>query len=229
MHACCGAVLIGLGLLAAASGNAEAGPACVPAAPAAIKVTTPPLVTASDQAFSRREILEHVRQRDPAGAEGYDAVLGVTDTDMEPRADIDYLATPQKDGTYCVSLTAITVIVTWRATVHIASELEPGSCMYGVVATHEQGHVEIDRRFMAAGQAIFERALAGLARLSAPASSAEVGGKALQRKGSTALGEAIDTLQGELARRQAAHDTPEEYAKGVKICGVAENNRALGG
>jgi hypothetical protein len=220
-------LLAGLVVVGAGAGAAHAN--CKAPAAAQIEVTVPPPAISHDQALSRDQILQHVRSRDPSGGGGYDAILGVTDTNVDPDASIDYIAMPQAGGGYCVSLTKITVVVQWKIDVHVASELRPGSCMYGVVLNHEDGHVDIDRKVLGLSKSLIQKNLAAIARNAVAAATPEAGGKRLQGAGSAALSGAVDKLQAELERRQNAHDTPEEYAKGEKICGVEENNRALGG
>jgi len=100
--------------------------------------------------------------------------------------------------------------------------------MYGVVSTHEQGHVDIDLKAMGYSQALIKKELQAFPSQSVAAATPDEGAEVLQR----ALGAKLDAifakLDAEVKRRQNAHDTPEEYRKGAKQCGAVENNRALG-
>jgi hypothetical protein len=220
---------LALGLLLALTGTAEAEAKCKSVARPAASAQTEPLQVSTDQAMSRDQILAFMRRRDPSAGNGYDGVLGITDTDTEWSIEYAFMSEERSTGGYCVWMTSVKVHLHWKSAVHVASELKPGSCMYGVVLTHEQGHVDIDRNAMGYSQALTEKTLAAVKGQSVVATAPDAGAQMLKRALETKLHAAFDTLNAELEKRQKAHDTPEEYAKPAKICGMEENNRALGG
>jgi hypothetical protein len=217
-----------LGLLILTTSAAEAAISCEPAAAPVFSVKTEAPKVSSDQAMSRDRILAFARQRDPTAGKDYDGILGITDTEIDRNIRFEFRIAQSPGGVTCVSVTSIAVTVLWKSAVHVASELKPGSCMYGVVETHEQGHVEINRQGMGYGQGLIERALRTIKVQAVAAATPDEGVQRLKRSVSATLQAAGKRLDAEMARRQKAHDTPEEYAKGAKICGAEENNRALG-
>jgi hypothetical protein len=192
-----------------------------------VKLAVPPV--GYDQKMSRREITERERQVNNVDREPGSVVLGVTDSEIQPEVNMNVASKPDGAGAYCAAIVTMQIVVNWRTAVHLASELKPGSCMYDVVLKHENGHVEIDRKFHATGAHLIEDALRAMAAKVVVAATVEAGYAQLKQAASAALSGAIGRLNARLAGLQKVHDSPEEYAKPAKICGVAANNRALGG
>ena len=177
-----------------------------------------------DQKWSRAEIKDYMRKRGQSIRPGYDSVLGITESDIEPKARLQFTGTPDRTGTYCVVVQSVTVVIDWKVTVHIASEYKPGSCMYKVIDEHEQGHVEIANKSKGAVQEAIRKALESIVRNTVVASSMDQGATQLQADAQAAFEKAFRKFHAGLEQRQAAHDTPEEYAKGRKICGDEYND-----
>jgi hypothetical protein len=181
-----------------------------------------------DDTLTRDQIKQ--REREIKGNSGTDAdiVLGTTESDIEPKANFQASAAPDGNGRFCAYVSALGIVIDWKTTVHVAAELKPGSCMYNVVLTHEQGHVEIGKQAMGLAKDLIRRAMAGVARRGFSGATPEQGYKALQSAATAALRSATTQLNTELKRRQKVHDSPEEYAKGRKVCGLVEYMHAIG-
>lgn len=209
------------------AGPARAASTCKPVGTPEIAIQSEKPRISYDQALSRDAILAFARRNDPSAGRGYDGLLGITDTDLKRSARYEVAIVQNPTGDYCFSFHSIDVTLTWTIVVHVASQLKPGSCMYRVVSTHEQGHVDIDLAAMGYGQRLMEAALASLKGKAIAAATPEAGTAILKQALTEKLDAAFNTLEADLKQRQKGHDTPEEYAKPAKICGVEENNRAL--
>jgi hypothetical protein len=155
-------------------------------------------------------------------------VLGTTETEIQPNAQVKIQAMQDADGSFCATVVSLKTVISWKVIVHVASELKPGSCMYDVVLTHENGHVEIARGLMGMAKDLITRATISVANKGAVAKTPEAAYRALQSIGTAALNKAMTKLTAEMKRRQQVHDNPEEYAKGKKVCGLVEYRHALG-
>ncbi|HVY99381.1 MAG TPA: hypothetical protein VHA35_07770 [Dongiaceae bacterium] len=215
-------------LLAATIRAGTAAAACTVPDPVKVLVTidAPPVVydhTLPRAAIKQREIAFNRRSHSEA-----DVVLGTTETRIQPQARLQIEARPDGAGRFCATVASLSVVIDWKAVVHVASELEGGSCMYNVVMTHEQGHVDIARSLMGKAKDLIGRALSAVARKGATAATPETAYQALQQAGAKALDGAMSKLNAEMERRQQAHDNPEEYARGRKVCGITAYYNALG-
>ena len=181
-----------------------------------------------DHSLSRRQIKQREHAVNDSGADDT-VVLGTTESDIEPNADFQANAKPDGQGGFCATAATMNVVIVWKVTVHIAAELAPGSCMYGVVLTHEQGHVDINRRFMDRAKRLLQSAMSAVASQSFAGTTPERSYDALKSAARAAIHGATRQLDTELRTLQRAHDTPEEYTKGQKVCGMAAYNQALGG
>jgi hypothetical protein len=212
--------------------TAIGGPAaiadCSPAAPAkpVITINAPPVVY--DTSMNRAAIKQREMQVNRRRHSEADIVLGTTETEILPQAQVQIAARPLGDGTFCATIVSLKTVIDWKLVVHVASELEPGSCMYNVVMTHEQGHVDIANGLKGRALDLIGGALAAIAREGAAAKTPDAAYQMLQRAGAAALNGAMAKLNAEMDRRQAAHDTPEEYGKGRKACGLVAYYHALG-
>jgi hypothetical protein len=157
-----------------------------------------------------------------------DIILGTTQTKIEPGVTMEIQVKNNGSSSFCATVASVKAVIAWNVVVHVASELKPGSCMYNVVMTHEQGHVDIARGMMGMAKDLIGRALASVARKTATGATQEAAYKQLQQAGREALNAAMTKFNAELDRRQAAHDTPEEYAKGKQVCGLVAYFHALG-
>jgi len=202
------------------------GPAaadCKPPEQPVIKITMNAPPVAQDQKWSRAGILKYMRSRGQTIRQGYDSVLGITESDIQPSARLQYLGVRDRNGTYCVFLQSATVVIDWKVTVHIASEYKPGSCMYKAIDEHEQGHVAIVNASKDEAQAMIRKVLESTGQKTLVASSMNQGATQLQTDAQAAFEKAFKKFHDALQRRQLGHDTPEEYAKPRKLCGNAYN------
>lgn len=218
-----------LGVLCAATAwSAVARAECSVSNPATPVVTmdAPPVVY--DTSLNRTAIKKREQQVNRHRRSEADIVLGTTETDIQPSARVEIQALADGKGGYCATVASLKTVIAWNVVVHVASELKAGSCMYNVVMTHEQGHVDIAHGLMGMAKDLITRAMTTIARKSATGATPEAAYKSLQTAGAAALQAAMTKFNAEMDRRQAAHDTPEEYAKGKQACGLVEYYHALG-
>ncbi|MES1152561.1 MAG: hypothetical protein ABUL54_11730, partial [Dongia sp.] len=201
---------------------------CAVSSPAKPVVTldVPPVVY--DTSLNRAAIKKHEIAINRRPHSEVDIILGTTETEIQPSATLQIQAQPDGTGGFCATVASAKTVISWKMVVHVASELKPGSCMYNVVMTHEQGHVDIARGLMGMAKQLIGGALASVARKSATAATPQEASKKLEQAGSAAFNAAMTKINAEMERRQAAHDTPEEYAKGKQACGLVAYYHALG-
>jgi hypothetical protein len=207
-------------------GMAHAEPSCAIPDVSKVDVTIEAPPPTYDRTRSRAEIVAEVRGNPPAVGDEL-STLGVTGSDIEPNASIDYLSEPDGEGGWCVHLTTIYVPITWKIAVHVVSDLQPDSCMYKAVLDHEQGHVEIARRMMPRAKEIIEQAMVSVARLTVIDKTTEIGARKLQRAALDALNDGMSAVGEALEDRQRRHDSDEEYDRIRELCGAAEYERAF--
>lgn len=164
-----------------------------------------------------------------AGMEAYDQTLGLTEADIGAKADIDLLTTEDGHGGYCTVARSAAIVLEWKTVVHIASEIEPGTCMDKVVSEHEQKHVDIDRELIPIGRQAIELALTSVIRQSFHGGTVDESRNALQDQARKAVNEAVDIFSVVRTRKQLAHDNKEEYDKVPKACGLMEYLRVMHG
>lgn len=125
-----------------------------------------------------------------------------------------------RSGPECVS-PQIKVTLSYNPmTVYVASEYKKGTCQFDEVWRHEMRHVAVYRKHLATARAELEQELRKV--ISAPYYSFDTPGQGKQY-----LNEAIQSFWAErinhyiqgAREKQAAVDTPEEYARMAKTCG----------
>ena len=173
--------------------------------------------------LSKRPIASRVK-----GLEGYDYALGLTEATLQARAQMQMLTTGDAARGYCSAITEAAITIEWRTIVRIASEIKPSTCIFDAVVTHEQKHVDLDRKLIPAARAGIEAALAGVAAHAVSAATVARSQAALQERASTAINTAIDAFSARRSHDQLRIDTPAEYDKVPQACGRAALNRLLG-
>jgi hypothetical protein len=215
-------------VLLAAIGAGTAAADCTVPNPAKPVVTIDESPVVYDRSLSRAAVKQREEQVNHLHHTANEVVLGTTETEIQPNAQVKIQAMPDADGQFCATVASLKTVISWKVIVHVASDLKPDSCMYDVVLTHENGHVEIGRGLMGMAKDLITRAMTSVANKGAVAKTPEAAYQALQSIGTAALNKAMQKLTAEMNRRQRAHDSPEEYAKGKKVCGLAEYRHALG-
>src|SRR6185369_7765465 len=155
-----------------------------PATPV-VTIEAPPVVYDTSMkraAIKKREIAVNRRQRSEA-----DIVLGTTETSIQPGATVQIETKPDGNGGFCATVVTLKTVIAWKVVVHVASELKPGSCMYNVVLTHEQGHVDIASGLMPMAKDLIMRAMVSLALRSATGKTPQDAYQALRQAGATTL------------------------------------------
>jgi hypothetical protein len=154
----------------------------------------------------------------------HERVLGLTETGLEFRTQIQYLSIPLDEG-YCFFIKGIDVTLLHGATeVFVASEYGPDSCAYGVILEHEQEHVRVARdtlhRFLpqvrsALTSPRIPTALSPLVVDSPRDAQAELGMVSDQL-----LKPVFERMHAEIRRSQARLDTPDEYRRLREQCNL---------
>jgi hypothetical protein len=177
-----------------------------------ITVTVQEQPIAQDQAFSRHALSERVGGVAP----GWQA-FGLTEASHE--TEIHYGFKVKETGkTTCATLTSVTVTITLRLVVHLASELKRGSCAYQAVSEHEQQHVDLERKSLPLARTRVEKALTGIAKRGFTAASFDASTAGLEQQASRVIEDALDAFAAQKNRGHAAFDTPEEYTKLTHRC-----------
>jgi hypothetical protein len=192
----------------------------------AVTIDEPPVVY--DHSLSRAAVKQREELVNHVHHAANEVVLGTTETEIQPNAQVKIQAVQNADGRFCATVASLKTVISWKMVVHVAAEIKAGSCMYGVVLAHENGHVDIARGLMGMAKDLITRAMTSVANKGALAETPDAAYKALQSIGTTALNKAMTKLTAEMKRRQQVHDNPEEYAKGKKVCGLVEYRHALG-
>ena len=107
-----------------------------------------------------------------------------------------------------------------HSTIYVTRELPQNSCGYREVLAHEEGHIAIDRQLLADYRArltqFAQQAVQQLGTVSAR-SQAEAD-KQMQDFINAKLQDVGQEMNRERDRRQALHDSPEEYTRLGKVC-----------
>jgi hypothetical protein len=148
--------------------------------------------------------------------------LGLTEADIGAKADINLVTIPDGNGVFCTSARSALIVLEWNTVVHIASQIPPGSCIDGVVSTHEQKHVAIDKQLIPIARQVIEIALISVIRRSVAGHSVDEAQRNLQEKARAMVNQAIDIFSVVRNRKQLALDSKEEYDRVPKSCGILE-------
>ena len=188
----------------------------------AVEVEEAPIVR--DQSFSYKEL----SKRSAGLGLGKDgATFGATEA--QHATELAYALRVAPSGSQvCVTTDRLTVTLKLSITVHLASELKPGSCLYKAVADHEQRHVDLEHKLLPTAQLRIQAALASLGRDGVTGKTSRDAAKAVQDRAWDLVDRALDGFVAERDRKQAAYDTPEEYAKLSRRCSKAELRKVLG-
>lgn len=164
-----------------------------------------------------------------AGMEAYDRTLGLTEADIGAKANIDLVTKPDGEGHFCTAARAALIELQWKTVVRIANQIKPGSCIDGVVTTHEQKHVAIDKRLIPIARQAIEIALTSVIRRTVEGKSIADSQRNLQDQARITVNKAIDIFTVVRTRRQLSLDSKEEYDKVPQSCGMLEYIRVLRG
>ena len=217
--ATCLIVLLLSALFAPLAAAAEC--ADMPADPAiSVRIDAAPV--RHDHALSVAALSKIPSESRRAGMEAYDRTLGLTEANINTNADMKLFTMPDGQGGFCTTARSATIVVKWTTTVHIASEIQPGSCIDRVVGAHEEKHVAIDAALMPIGRRAIELALTAVIRHGVAGSTAGQSRQNLQDQARDAVNQAIDAFALVRTRRQLALDSPDEYDKVQRTCGILE-------
>lgn len=147
--------------------------------------------------------------------------LGLTKTEFRQLAQIEIKGLNDSAGGRSCSRPQIRLELTMvPMTVYVARELRENACGRAMVLEHEMKHVAVFREHMADTARVLEDQLPGLFGQGVVFSRDPNAGEAQVRQTLQAfLGEFTASNAGELKLRQAALDSPEEYARVNGACG----------
>lgn len=125
------------------------------------------------------------------------------------------------DKMVCAKPANLTVDVGFQnSTVYVARELPRRTCAHNEILEHEEQHVEIDRQllkeYMPIIQAYLETSVRELGTVRAKDTAAAE--EKMQSFISKQLEKVSQKMNAERARRQAAHDSQEEYQRLAMVC-----------
>jgi hypothetical protein len=153
------------------------------------------------------------------GLERYNHALGVTDTDIRTRARVVPQGRRQSVGSWCVKLTRVDIVITFGIEVHLAQELQPGSCPYRAVLQHEQKHVAVAQGLKQSLRDQVEAAVVDAIKRPVLAVDRETGAKLAEAAVDHFLRDTVAAWKQASETYQMQIDTPQEYDRVHAICG----------
>ncbi|WP_374372086.1 hypothetical protein [Dongia sp.] len=153
--------------------------------------------------------------------------IGLTKLDVSTHARLVSSGEPRSEGGYCWSVKTLEFNVVAITTVYVAKEIPRDSCLWREVMSHENLHVELDQRLFARfADYVRPKILQSMTRTVAAASDNEANA-VFEKRIVDAVSGAIDGFRSNRNARQAAIDSPEEYARFNRVCGDAELSAIL--
>lgn len=205
--------------------NANAAP-CTPPTPPQVTVDLVEKSKPLDRSLPIKALSKIDKSPAKPGLEGYNYALGLTETQIEARAEGDIEGAPGSSGV-CAYATHLTVTVTWSTFVRLAAELTPGTCLDREVQRHEQHHVALARGFMPEVRRRLAEAVNTAMAGGVDAKSFDAAQKTLWKRLSAALNQASNQAYQDLEAQQAKLDTRAEYEKLPAACGRDALQRLL--
>ncbi|MDY0008904.1 MAG: hypothetical protein RBS08_04290 [Bdellovibrionales bacterium] len=219
--------IISAGLLALASGGAQACPA------------TPPATVVMQTRNGTPKYYYHVPSSqlphiNTGGSKpkhlGPNYVIGgLTHGKIGTGYQIEMMAQPMPGrGTHCVSVKQITVTLDYQPDVYIASEYRPGSCHYNVTMQHEVQHVNLElitlNEFLPRFQSHISRTLASMPPLQ-PVTQQDLPRvrEWIGAQVNTAVHQVLAQMMQVRDSRQGGIDTPQEYDRLARSCAHEPN------
>jgi hypothetical protein len=216
-----GAWSLAAGLVLGAA-SAEAASCPVSDRPVSVDLTTRFDTARVDHTKSREDIdrlFQETHGRATIPMNG--GAVGLTVTRSEFRFNARTRISPQRDGTYCVYLRTVEAQMNQVNTVvYINRDYPKGSCNYRVTYEHEKMHVGVYYFTQKDYAPRVKHALERLVRSVNPrAASSLEAARSLHAKAINAgIADLLAELEAERRRRNAALDTPENYARERAKC-----------
>jgi hypothetical protein len=186
-----------------------------------IEIETSPVTI--DQSLSREALTEKDRENIPDGV----WALGTTESNLSRRLGSSPATKPDGQGKFCTVIVSASFFATWDTTVRLASNLKPGSCMYDVIAKHEQKHVAVIQHYQAKLENRMRRAIQTAIANPIISPTTEQGIETARQTLSKVVNGELDAMAAELNRDQALLESSEEDAEARKLCGDAAFNAAF--
>ena len=208
---------------------AAAATECGEAAHPQISVEVDEKPAREDRSLSLADLSKIPSASRRAGMEAYDRTLGLTEADIGAKADIDLVTVEDGQGGYCTRARSAKITLEWSTVVHIAAQIPIGSCIDGVVSTHEQKHVTIDKQLIPIARQVIEIALTSVIRRTVAGKSIEDSQRNLQDQARASINAAINIFSVVRTRKQLALDSKEEYDSVPRSCGIIEYLKVMRG
>ena len=148
--------------------------------------------------------------------------MGLTRSLTELSLNVQTWQVPMGNGRLCVGLSRVEA--TWRISgliVDIASNYSPGGCNYRIIRDHEDQHVAIHRttfhEWAPRAEAVLRQAAQGVQPTITQGVAAPVAA-AIRQSLTQRLDPIFDKYRADLTVRNAAIDTPENYARTAALC-----------
>jgi hypothetical protein len=152
----------------------------------------------------------------------YEAVLlGMTRYEPTLEFSAPILQQPMPDGSFCARAQRLDVKFGYRdIKVYVAREFPQGSCDFQHVMTHEQKHVEVNRRLLQEFAPKIEAQLSSFMQLYGMfiVPNESYANTLLRDKVNAIFKDITQQLIAENRRRQRLIDSPEEYDKSKTAC-----------
>ncbi len=160
----------------------------------------------------------------PPGAEGpawHKGGLTQSGTTFEQK--MNYTVESFPDGEKCIYVDKITLVVTGSATVWVANDFAPGSCMYEAVREHEMKHVNAHAAVLTTHIGRLKDALVNVSRYQTvfgPGNEANINQRydAYVNQVNTVVNDEFTVYKYDEGKAQQAIDTLQEYQRISHLC-----------
>jgi hypothetical protein len=161
------------------------------------------------------------------GSSPYHRTVGLTQARLSYTTNIQVRGIEERSsGKVCVRPTVHVDVSISPINVYVASEYRDDKCKHEAILEHEQKHVAVNNAYVAEVapklQAELSRAVGSKVLYAGSMASGE---EEIKRTVSDVLAAFMDSSERELAERQNAIDTPEEYARVEAACRLSSAER----
>ena len=150
-------------------------------------------------------------------------VGGLTNGTIGSDIQAEVQALTSSDGSACLWISKINVMMTYHPVVYISQEFHPGTCYYAAVMEHEQKHVATDHNLMSQYGPILQQAVQDVAAQTGhvgpfPKDQIETVNNNIHAALQARLNNVMDQMSTTRQTAQAQIDVPQEYARVQALC-----------
>lgn len=171
-----------------------------------------------NQSLSR---LQQIAEVESAALLHKDTPVGLSVGELSVGVTMQANAAYGSDGHVCAKPAAITIDVGFNNnTIYVAKELVRRTCGHSEILAHEEEHVNIDRELLKEYEPVMARYMNAAARQlgTVRAKSTEEAEQVMQGFINDHLQDMANEINAERKKRQAKHDSREEYERLAKVC-----------